>query len=79
MILDEDLAEVVGALIGDGCLCKFWSKARRTWRYELLFTGGWDKDHEYYTARIQPIIYEKFGIKGYLERNKLLDRTYEDN
>jgi len=64
-IFDGDFAEVVGALIGDGCLCKFLSKSEgNVWRYVVAFTGPWNQDHEYYETRIRPIIYKNFGITG---------------
>jgi len=71
LVLDEDFAEVIGALIGDGCLCKFLSKSEGDiWRYVVLFTGSWNNDHEYYEEWIRPIIYKKFGITGYIYHRK---------
>ena len=70
-MFSEDLAEVVGALIGDGCLCRYLSKSEgNIWRHVILFTGPWDRDHEYYETRIQPTIYKKFGIAGYIYHRK---------
>jgi len=57
--LNENLAEVVGAFIGDGCLSTYNEGARR--RTVVLFTGSWKNDERYYRERIAPVIRETFG------------------
>ena len=67
--LNEELAEVTGALIGDGCLSRFWSKSKERWQYEIAFTGGKD-EFSYYNDFVQPAIKKNFGHKGYLYKRK---------
>src|SRR3989344_1510567 len=60
MEITRDLAEVTGALIGDGCLSKFWSRYDNCFRYEVVFTGSGD-ELPYYETFVQPVIYKAFG------------------
>jgi hypothetical protein len=59
MQLDEDLAEVIGAFIGDGCISEYNEGTRR--RTVVLFTGNWKNDKEYYEEKIVPTIRQAFG------------------
>lgn len=68
--LNERTAEFVGALIGDGCLSKYWSKYDKRWRTVVLFTGQWDNDIPYYENVIQKINKEELGYKGYIYHRK---------
>lgn len=38
-MLNENLSEFIGALIGDGCLSKYWCKYDNRWRYIIAFAG----------------------------------------
>jgi hypothetical protein len=67
--INAELAEVTGALIGDGCLSQYWSKSEAKWRYEVAFTGG-KNEFQYYASFVQPIIKQNFGVKGYLYKRK---------
>lgn len=71
MKLNKDLAEFVGAFVGDGCL----SKSKRTDRKngfskEVVFTGSWEHDNQYYKEIIQPTLIRNFNIKGSLFHRK---------
>lgn len=61
----EDLSEVVGVILGDGCLSKYWSNSENIWRYELAFTGS-SSEYTYYENFVQPTIKKYFGISGRL-------------
>ena len=63
-VLTEDVAEVVGAFIGDGCLSRYFIRKRKKWQDVLLFTGSWKNDSLYYRKIIQPIIAKTFKIDG---------------
>lgn len=65
MELNEEIAEVIGALLGDGCISKYWSKSEGHWRYEVAFTGSAD-DFEYYKKFIQPVFKKYFNVRGRL-------------
>ncbi|MBN2067409.1 MAG: hypothetical protein JW744_03000 [Candidatus Diapherotrites archaeon] len=65
MLLTSELAEFTGALLGDGCLSKYFVKSENRERYELAFTGSVD-DFSYYNETLQPIICNAFGVKGRL-------------
>ncbi|MFH1622945.1 MAG: LAGLIDADG family homing endonuclease [Candidatus Aenigmatarchaeota archaeon] len=69
-MLNENLSEFIGALIGDGCLSKYWSNYDNRWKYVVAFTGFWDTDHRYYEDVIRPIATKEFGLKGYLYHRK---------
>ena len=46
-IINEELAEMLGALIGDGCISRYQTKEGRI-RTFLLYTGHSDNDVDYY-------------------------------
>jgi len=69
-MFNESLSEFIGALIGDGCLSKYWSKYDNRWRYVVAFTGQWNEDHQYYKKIIQPIVLKEFGVRGYIYHRK---------
>jgi hypothetical protein len=64
IFLNEDIAEVVGAFIGDGCLSRHYdSRGSGAWREVVMFTGAWDKDSGYYKCIIKPTIDRYIGAK----------------
>ena len=63
MFLNEELAEFCGALFGDGCLSKYYSKSENLTRYEIAFTGSFDEFH-YHKNFLQPIVLKNFCQKG---------------
>ncbi len=65
MDLTEELAEVTGTLIGDGCLSKYFANFDKRWRYEIAFTGSND-EYNYYRDFVQPVFEKYFGAKGRL-------------
>ncbi|MEW6035396.1 MAG: LAGLIDADG family homing endonuclease [Candidatus Micrarchaeota archaeon] len=81
MQLNEDLAEVIGAFIGDGCISSYYEGERR--RSVVLFTGNWKNDRVYYRKTIVPAIRKEFGGKRIIYHRKddnslryvLCDRT----
>jgi len=68
VLLNEDLAEVVGAFIGDGCLSTYNEGKRR--RTVVLFTGNWNNEEGYYRTKIVPAIRELFGGQRKLYHRK---------
>jgi len=67
--LNEGLAEVIGTLIGDGCLSQFWDKSNNREQFEIAFTGG-SEEFSYYKDFVQPVITKNFGHRGYLYKRK---------
>lgn len=67
--MHESIAEVVGTLLGDGCLSKYWDSYNSRDRYEIVFTGH-VHDYNYYCLIIQPIFIKEFGTKGQLYLRK---------
>ena len=63
--ISPSLAEVYGALIGDGCLSTFYSTYRKKQLYLVMLTGH-THDFKYYQETIMPIFIKEFGTKGYL-------------
>ncbi len=69
MELNEELSEVAGALIGDGCLSKYYANFDKRFRYEIAFTGNND-EYAYYESFIRPVFQKYFGTKGRLFHSK---------
>ena len=68
--LDEDLAEFVGAFIGDGCLSEYHANDRKSKRRMLYFSGNWKNDKEYHEKRILPIINKNSNLNVKVRRRK---------
>jgi hypothetical protein len=64
-IVDEEIWELVGACLGDGCLTKYFSTYENRFLYETIFTGNLTDDFYYYKDRIIPILRSRFNLKGY--------------
>ena len=71
MELNEDLAEVVGTFIGDGCISNF--RDRQVTRRLVMFTGSYENDTPYYVEKIKPI------IKKWLHYERKLYHRKDDN
>ncbi|MFH0714621.1 MAG: LAGLIDADG family homing endonuclease [Candidatus Diapherotrites archaeon] len=65
MQLNAELAEVVGALLGDGCLSCYFARTEKRWRWEVAFTGS-RFDFPYYREFVSPAFQQNFGVKGRL-------------
>jgi hypothetical protein len=61
----SDLSEVIGVLLGDGCISRYVS-ANRT-RFEIAFTGNLS-EFDYYGSFVKPTIEHYFPLKGRLIR-----------
>ncbi len=58
-----DLAEVIGLLLGDGCISRYVSANRL--RFEIAFTGN-ESEHDYYRDFVKRTIERYFPLKGQL-------------
>ena len=77
--INEETAEFYGALLGDGCVSKYWKKSKSRWRFEIAFTGSIN-DWQYYIDFIQPCCVRWFGVKGRLfQRNRNSTRFHISN
>jgi len=65
--MNEQIAEITGALIGDGCLSEYHSKSEGRIRRQALFTGHLVHDKPYYVKRLRPLIKISFNTQGYLQ------------
>lgn len=65
----DELAELLGILMGDGCLCKFYDRREQRKRHIIEVTGH---SHElrYYETVVRPIFMKLFGIRGYLYKRR---------
>jgi intein/homing endonuclease len=71
MDLNENLAEFIGAFVGDGCLSEYKRSDREKGTIkEVSFTGAWEKDYPYYKDVIQPILMKNFNISGTIKHRK---------
>jgi len=57
------LAEVLGVLLGDGCLCRYVSRGRTN--FQVAFTAHPKKFH-YYQTFVKPTMESSFGVRGHL-------------
>ena len=64
--MNTNIAEFVGAMIGDGCLSLVTSRSEKRIRKTALLTGHLKHDHAYYERVIRPIIQQEFQTKGYI-------------
>jgi hypothetical protein len=75
LTMNKGLAEVYGAMLGDGCLSTYYSKDKQKQEFCTLITGH-THDRAYYERIIRPVFIKEFGTKGYLrartERNAIL-------
>jgi DNA-binding transcriptional regulator WhiA len=67
--MNEGLAELYGAMIGDGCLSQYYSNYDKRQRYCLLLTGH-THDEPYYRKTIRAISIKAFGTKGCIRFRK---------
>lgn len=67
--ISEGLAEIYGAMLGDGCLSQYFSNYDKRERYCLLLTGH-THDEPYYKNTIRPIFIKEFGTKGSIRFRK---------
>ena len=67
--INESLAEYYGAMIGDGCLTKYFVNYYQKWKYCTLMTGH-THDEPYYRNTLQKISIKEFNIKGYIRFRK---------
>jgi len=61
--IGPDLAEVIGVLIGDGCLGRYEKGRHVNW--QVVFTAGAD-EFWYYAGFVKPTIEATFGVSGHL-------------
>jgi len=72
--INSQLAELTGAMMGDGCLSIIKSGKRK--RKTALLTGHLQHDYEYYKEVIRPIVKKEFNIEGYLKKRKERNCVY---
>ncbi len=60
--------ELYGVLMGDGCLCKYYAKSDKRYRYALYITGNLYKDKHYLLFYVKPLIEETFGVRCMVRR-----------
>lgn len=67
--INSDFAELFGAMIGDGCLSKYYSNYDNRFKYCVLITGH-THDELYFRNTIRPIFKKLFGINGCIRFKK---------
>lgn len=65
----EELAELLGILMGDGCIFKSRNKKNQKEGYFILITGH-SREFEYYETIIRPIFVKLFDVRGYLYKRR---------
>lgn len=58
-VLTEDLAELVGIIIGDGCVAPAWKRKD----YRIIISGNPVEDKDYYDSYLPALIYRCLGIR----------------
>lgn len=74
--MDSNLAEFVGAMLGDGCLSLVHNRSENRIRKVALLTGNLSHDVPYYLERIRPIVECYFCSRGYLGKREKLNCVY---
>ena len=67
--ISKGLAEFYGAMMGDGCLSKYYSNYAKQDIFCILLTGH-THDDKYYEKTIRPIFKKEFGINGCIRYKK---------
>jgi hypothetical protein len=67
LIISADLAETLGVLLGDGCVCRYFARGR--YLFVVAFTGS-PAEYSYYEKFIRPTFESCFGVRGYLYRRR---------
>ena len=65
----RELAELLGILMGDGCIFKSRSKRTQKDAYFILVTGH-SRELDYYEATVRPAFVKLFGVRGYLHERR---------
>ncbi len=60
---DEKLAELVGAILGDGNV-NYYKKGKKIGVYQIKIAGDSRLDKDYHMNYLRPFFYELFGING---------------
>ncbi|MDE1850514.1 MAG: hypothetical protein KGH54_01825 [Candidatus Micrarchaeota archaeon] len=60
--VDDEVWELIGVCLGDGCLSKYFSNYDGRWSYNIIFTGHMTDDFAYYTNFLLPLIKDKFNV-----------------
>lgn len=61
--IDARVAELLGIMLGDGSINKYFAKGRTATDYVISVTGNADKDRDYLVTFVSPLFYNLFGIK----------------
>jgi len=67
LVITEEFAEMLGVLLGDGCVCKYTTQGKH--RYVVAFTGSFS-EYWYYEQIVQPTFINEFGVVGSLHLRK---------
>jgi intein/homing endonuclease len=63
MLISADFAEVLGVLLGDGCVCRYRSQGR--YFFQTAFTAS-SSEYWYYEEFIKPTLERNCGVSGRL-------------
>ncbi len=63
--MNENIAELYGAMIGDGCLSRYFSNYDKRVKFCTLLTGH-THDEPYYRKALQSILKKEFDVVGYI-------------
>ncbi len=65
--LNEEVAEIAGVLIGDGCISLYSHTNNRSL---IMFTGNLKNDLSYYETQLSKLILKNFGSVGHMYHRK---------
>ncbi len=63
LLISPEFAEVIGVLLGDGCICRYLYKRR--WNFAVAFTAS-PSEFPYYQSLVQPTFQKVFQVRGSL-------------
>jgi hypothetical protein len=70
VVKDEDFWELVGILMGDGCLSEFFSNYEKRERCEVVIVGNEKWDLEYYQNHVLPLVRKVLGVNPKIRRKR---------
>ncbi|PIU76020.1 hypothetical protein COS75_01195 [Candidatus Pacearchaeota archaeon CG06_land_8_20_14_3_00_35_12] len=60
---NENLAEFVGAVLGDGNIC-YYKKGKKTGVYQVKIAGDYNLDKDYHMSYLKKLCFDLFGLEG---------------
>ncbi len=71
---DKILAELVGTILGDGCVSAY--TANKNGVYQVRIAGNYIKDYDYIVNYLKPLVENIFNINAHIHKSKYFNGIY---